>query len=138
MLQFLADESCDFAAVRSLRAEGFDVLSVAEAMVGADDESVIALSLREGRILLTEDKDFGQLVFAAGRKSLGVVLLRFPAGARSVIGARMLELVRKHSDRLVGSFVVLQPERIAFPRSHDEGAWLGMVPFAKPLSGQPA
>ena len=66
MLQFLADESCDFAAVRALRTEGFDVLSVAEAMAGADDESVIALSLRDNRILLTEDKDFGQLVFAAG------------------------------------------------------------------------
>jgi len=112
MLQFLADESCDFAAVRALRTEGFDVLSVAEAMAGADDESVIALSLREGRILLTEDKDFGQLVFAAGHESIGVVLLRFPAGARSVVGARMLNLVRKHSDRLIGSFVVLQPERI--------------------------
>jgi hypothetical protein len=46
MLRFLADESCDFAAVRALRTEGFDVLSVAEAMAGADDESVIALALR--------------------------------------------------------------------------------------------
>jgi len=70
------------------------------------------MALQERRILLTEDKDFGQFVFAAGRKSLGVVLLRFPASARSAVGARMLELVRKHADRLAGSFVVLQPERI--------------------------
>jgi len=112
MLRFLADESCDFAAVRALRTEGFDVLCVAEVMAGADDESVIALALREGRILITEDKDFGQLVFAAGSKSVGVVLTRFPAGARPVLGARMLDLVRKHADRLSGSFVVLQPERI--------------------------
>ena len=120
MLQFLAGESCDFAAVRALRNEGFDVLSVAETLAGADDESVIVLALGEGRILLTEDKDFGQLVFAAGRKSLGVVLLRFPAGARSVVGARMLDLVREHSDRLMGSFVVLQPERIRISAFHDE------------------
>lgn len=112
MLRFLADESCDFAAVCALRTEGFDVLCVAEAMAGADDESVIALALREGRILLTEDKDFGQLVFAAGSKSVGVVLTRFPAGARPALAARMLDLVRKHADRLTGSFVVLQPERI--------------------------
>ena len=112
MLRFLADESCDFAAVRALRTEGFDVLSVAETMAGADDESVIALALREGRILLTEDKDFGQLVFAAGSKSVGVILTRFSAGARSALGARMLDLVRKHADRLTGSFVVLQPKRI--------------------------
>ena len=112
MLRSLADESCDFAAVRALRAAGFDVLSVAEALAGADDEGVIALALREGRILLTEDKDFGQLVFAARSKSVGVVLIRFPASARSSVADRMLELVRKHANRLTGSFVVLQPERI--------------------------
>jgi len=112
MLRFLADESCDFAAVRALRTEGFDVLSVAEALPGADDERVIALALRECRILLTEDKDFGRLVFAAGSTSLGVVLIRFPGRARSAVGARMLDLVRKHADRLTGSFVVLQPERV--------------------------
>ena len=112
MLRFLADESCDFAAVRALRTEGYDVLSVAEASAGADDEHVIALALGERRILLTEDKGFGQLVFAAGHKSLGVVLLRFQASARTVVGARTLDLVRKHADRLTGSFVVLQPERI--------------------------
>src|SRR5947209_14397132 len=60
---------------------GFDVLSVAEVSVGADDERVIAIALDERRILLTEDKDFGQLVFATGSKSLGVVLIRFPASA---------------------------------------------------------
>ena len=112
MLRFLADESCDFAAVRGHRTEGFDVLSVAEASAGADDERVIALALDDRRILLTEDKDFGRLVFATGSNSLGVVLIRFPASARSALGPRMLELVRKHADRLTGSFVVLQPERI--------------------------
>jgi predicted nuclease of predicted toxin-antitoxin system len=112
MLRFLADESCDFAAVRALRAEGFDVLSVAEISSGANDDKVIGLSLRERRILLTEGKDFGQLVFAAGHTAAGVVLIRFPANARSAVGARMLALVSEHADRLGGSFVVLQPERI--------------------------
>jgi predicted nuclease of predicted toxin-antitoxin system len=112
MLRFLADESCDFAAVRALRTEGFDVLSVAEVAAGADDERVIALALHDRRILLTEDKDFGQLVYAAGSKSVGVVLIRFPAGARAAVGVRMLELARKFAHRLAGSFVVLQPERI--------------------------
>jgi len=55
---------------RRSRAAGFDVLSVAEALAGADDEHVIALALCERRILLTEDKDFGQPVFAAGSKLL--------------------------------------------------------------------
>jgi predicted nuclease of predicted toxin-antitoxin system len=112
MLRFLADESCDFAAVRALRAEGFDVVSVAEVLSGGEDERVVELAIRERRILLAEDKDFGRLVFAAGHESLGVVLLRFAAGERSKLGDRVIELVRTHGDRLVGSFVVLQPNRI--------------------------
>ena len=112
MLRFLADECCDFHAVRALRTEGFDVLSVAEASAGADDDRVVEMALHDRRILITEDKDFGQLVFAAGHRSLGVALLRFPAASRSAIGPRIIELVRKHADRLAGSFVVLQPQRI--------------------------
>lgn len=61
MLRFLADESCDFAVVRALRAEGFDVLAVAEISPGAEDKSVIEYTVRERRLLLTEDEDFGRL-----------------------------------------------------------------------------
>src|SRR5438046_7748204 len=107
MLRFLADESCDFAAVRALRAEGFDVLSVAEASPGADDDRVIDLALLQHRILLTEDKDFGQLVFAA-RSTSGVVLIRLSAHARSMVGTRVVEVVRNHAEHLTGAFVVLQ------------------------------
>ena len=66
MTGFLADESCDFAVVRTLRAAGYDVLAVSERAPGARDEDVIRFATSERRILLTEDKDFGQLVFAAG------------------------------------------------------------------------
>jgi predicted nuclease of predicted toxin-antitoxin system len=112
MLRFLADESCDFAAVRVLRAEGFDVLAVAETMLGAEDDQVIEHALREDRILLTEDKDFGQLVYAAGHASCGVVLIRYTVAARPTLGTRIVTLVRDYGDRLPGSFVVLQPDRI--------------------------
>lgn len=67
--RFLADESCDFAVVRALREAAFDVVAVVEHAPGAADDQVIALSVKEGRVLLTEDKDFGQLVFAANRES---------------------------------------------------------------------
>ena len=83
MPRFLADESCDYAVVRALTSRGHEVLLVAELSPRADDEQVIGLALREERVLLTEDKDFGQLVHAAGFPSVGVVLLRFPTGARS-------------------------------------------------------
>ena len=80
-MRFLADECCDRAAVRALRASGHDVLSVSEITPRAEDSHVIRLALREKRILLTEDKDFGQLVFAHGQKTIGVIFLRFPTSA---------------------------------------------------------
>ena len=65
---FLADESCDFAVVRALRDEGHDVLAVAEAARGAKDPEVVRLARDEGRVLLTEDKDFGWYVYVAGER----------------------------------------------------------------------
>lgn len=111
-MRFLADESCDFAVVRALRAAGHDVVAVAELSPQAEDEAVISLAVRERRILLTEDKDFGQLVYADRRATGGILLLRFPATARSGLAKAVLELVRRRGERLIGRFIVIQPSRI--------------------------
>ncbi len=62
-MRFLADESCDFSIVRALRGAGHDVVAVAEQSGGIPDDVVIELARADSRVLLTEDKDFGQLVF---------------------------------------------------------------------------
>jgi hypothetical protein len=74
------------------------------------------LALSGNRILLTEDKDFGWLVFAARVDSPGVILIRFPASARTLLPEAVLKLVTEHASQLEGSFVVLQPgaARISF------------------------
>ncbi len=59
------DECCDYAVVRVLRQEGHDVLAVCEYQESSVDHYLLQLALAESRILLTEDKDFGWLVFAA-------------------------------------------------------------------------
>ena len=76
-MRFLADECCDFAAVRALRADGHDVLAVNEFQHRSVDKEVMEHALIENRILLTEDKGFGWLVFAGRAESLGVILIRF-------------------------------------------------------------
>ncbi len=100
-MRFLADECCDMSAVRALRADGHDVIAVAEFMQQSIDSELLTLALEEQRILLTEDKDFGSLVFAGGALSPGVVLLRFHANARSLIGPSISTVVREHGQRLV-------------------------------------
>jgi predicted nuclease of predicted toxin-antitoxin system len=115
-MRFLADECCDFAAVRSLRADSHDVLAVSEFQHRSVDKELMELALTENRILLTEDKDFGWLVFAGRVDSPGVILIRFPASARGLLAAAVVNLVREHASKLVGAFVVLQPgaARISF------------------------
>ena len=94
-MRFLADECCDKGIVRVLRASGYDVLSVSDISPRAEDLDVIGLAVHEERILMTEDKDFGQLVFAHGQKTIGVIFLRFPASARRQITKEVLRLVKQ-------------------------------------------
>ncbi len=115
-MQFLADESCDFAVVRALRAAGHDVLAVVEALPSAADEEVLAMAVAEKRILLTEDKDFGQWVYAERRASGGVMFMRYPAPARATIPDVVLQLVHRYGDELLGCFVVVQPSRTRIGR----------------------
>lgn len=115
-MRFLADESCDFAVVRSLRGQDHDVLAVIEAHRGVDDLFVLELARQEKRILLTEDKDFGQLVYASTWHEGGVILLRFPATVRASLPQAVLDAVTRLGVRLVGAFTVLEPGRTRFGR----------------------
>lgn len=111
-LRFLADESCDFVVVRALRAEGFDVLAVSEYMQRSDDRVLIDQAAREQRVLLTEDKDFGWLVYVSHADSAGVVLIRYPGNRRSSLSQAIVQLVREHGGSLRGRFVVMQPGHV--------------------------
>lgn len=115
-MQFLADESCDFRVVRALRDAGRDVLAIIEFAKRLEDGEVIALAAQQKRIALTEDKDFGQLVYAHAHTSSGVILIRYPTSARQGLAVDVLRLVEQRGDTLYGSFVVLEPGRIRIGR----------------------
>jgi len=108
---FLADESCDFAIIRALRAEGFDVVSVAESYPALADENVLEIAYREKRLLLTEDKDFGEWVFSHGKQMCGIVLFRYPSIMRHSIANVTVELVKEHGLSLINKFTVIEPGR---------------------------
>ena len=111
MLKFLADESCDFSIVKKLRSCGFDVEAVVEDMPGVLDSAVLKAAADGDRILLTEDKDFGEWVFAHKSETAGVVLIRYPSETRTNMTEFMVELVDQHGDELLGKFTVLEPGR---------------------------
>lgn len=113
-LRFLADESCDFAVIRSLRDNDYDVLTISEFMLRSLDRDVIARAYREDRILLTEDKGFGWLVFASHSASAGVILIPFPGDARATMMQSVLQVVEQRGRELREAFVVIQPGQVRF------------------------
>jgi len=113
-VRFAADECCDAVLVAGLRADGHDVWYVMEAARGADDRTVLQNAQAEQRILLTEDKDFGELVVRLGLPTYGVLLLRMnPTDSQAKL-ARLREVLQKHASRLPGSFVVVDDSKTRF------------------------
>ena len=111
-MNFLADENCAGPVIRALRNAGHDVIAIAEVAAGATDQQVLDRALNENRVLITEDRDFGNLVYAQSRPSAGVILLRFPANTRQAKPATLVEAVAAVGSRLQNSFTVVEPGRV--------------------------
>jgi predicted nuclease of predicted toxin-antitoxin system len=79
---------------------------------GSSDEVLLAAAFSENRILITEDKDFGELVYRLHRPTRGIVLLRFDTVDREQKIPRMRVLLAEEAERLWGCMVVLEPDKM--------------------------
>jgi len=106
-LRFIVDESSGKAVARLLESAGHDVRYVGDNIPQADDEKILKLAVAEKRILITNDKDFGELVFRRGLEHQGVLLLRLqderPDNKTQIIGV----VLEKYAQRLDGNFAVV-------------------------------
>lgn len=108
-MNLVADESIDGPIVYRLREDGHQVWYIAEMSPGIADEDVLAMANRERCLLLTADRDFGELMFRQHRLSLGVVLVRL-AGLPSTRKAEIVAaVVRQHATELETAFTVVSP-----------------------------
>lgn len=108
-MNFLADEGVDFPVVQRLRSDGHEVLYVAEMDPGISDEKVLAVANDKNALLLTADKDFGELVYRLRRISAGVLLMRL-AGLSPASKAELVSsVVRDHGGQLMYTFTVITP-----------------------------
>ncbi len=113
-MNFAADECCDAVVVAGLRDDGHNVWYVVESARGADDETILRLAVADERILLAEDKDFGELVVGLSLPAFGVVLVRMnPANSAAKL-VRLREVIHGHAARLAGSFVVVDESKTRF------------------------
>ena len=83
-----------------------------ESFQGATDDELLTFAFSERRTLLTEDKDFGELIYRLRRPARGIVLLRFDVADRSLKIPRLRDLLAREVERLPGAFVVLEADKV--------------------------
>jgi predicted nuclease of predicted toxin-antitoxin system len=108
-VKILADEGVDRPIVERLRQSSHQVWYVAEMEPGISDNIVLGLANREGAILLTADKDFGELIFRQGQITRGVILIRLagisPARKAEIVASALVA----HGDEMEQAFTVITP-----------------------------
>jgi predicted nuclease of predicted toxin-antitoxin system len=107
MMRFLADESCDHIVTQALRASGHDVISIAETNPGSLDSDILDQALNDQRILITEDRDFSELVFRDGKPAYSVILIRIPASQRLQKVSRINELLSSRVSEMQNAMITL-------------------------------
>lgn len=111
-MKILADESVDKDIVIRLRDDGHAVEYVAEMSPGIMDEEVLLLAGDDSTLLVTADKDFGELIFRQGHVKRGIVLYRL-AGLSSQDKAEIISsVITEHGDELLQAFSVITEKAI--------------------------
>ena len=108
--QVVADESVDFRIVIQLRNIGMTVYSIAEETPSITDKSVLSLAFDKKALLITEDKDFGELVFRLQLPHHGILLIRIEEADYKIfsVGAA----IKKHYDEMVNRFSVINNSKL--------------------------
>ncbi len=115
-MRIVANENVTRTVIESLRAQGHDVLSVKESLRGAQDDAILAQAQSEKRIVVTHDKDFGELAFRVGLSAeCGVILLRLAGTNNDTDNRRALEAIASRTD-WAGHFSVISEDRIRMRR----------------------
>jgi predicted nuclease of predicted toxin-antitoxin system len=100
--------------VASLREDGHDVLYVLERKTGVSDDEILLEAYNEERILVTEDKDFGELVYRFKKPSKGIILIRMDVKERHMKWLRLKKLIENYEERLPGHLVVIDNHKFRF------------------------
>lgn len=112
-MRFLADENFPLASVRMFSETGRDIVAVALETPGVPDETVLDRAVRERRILLTFDSDYGDLLYKQGLRSPeGIVYLRFMPSSPEEPAEYLLSLLEQPGISILGSFTVAERDRI--------------------------
>lgn len=116
-MRFLADEGVDKAIVEALRGYGRNVRWMAEELQGAKDDAILDTAARDARLLITEDKDFGELVYRQRLHHRGVILVRLDGISNTQKGRVVARAISAHEAELAGAFTVIRHTTIRIRRA---------------------
>jgi predicted nuclease of predicted toxin-antitoxin system len=111
-MKIIAVEGVDRLIVVRLRDLGHDVQWIAEVAPSDKDPEVLARAVEAKALLITEDKDFGELVFRKDARHTGNLFLRLDGCSNAVKADWVLEVIETYGRRLLGAFSVLTPDAI--------------------------
>lgn len=111
-MKILADENVTLDAVDALRRDGHDVGWIRTDAPGLVDEEVLQRAVSENRVLLTFDKDFGEMAFRFGLPATcGIILCRFASTSGAETAAKVAAAVHSRQD-WPGHFSVIDDRRV--------------------------
>jgi predicted nuclease of predicted toxin-antitoxin system len=110
-VRWLIDECVDSELAETLKQAGHDVVYMSDVAPRSTDTEVIGRAHQEQRLLLTEDKDFGDIVFRQAKPVPGIVLIRIDTKRRHLKQRRLIAAVGWFGDRLVGHYTVIEVSR---------------------------
>lgn len=111
-MNLLANENFPREAVEALRTEGHDVLWARTDMAGAEDEAILSRARAESRVVITFDKDFGELAYRLGMPAAcGVILFRFALLSPGLVADRAVAVLESRDD-WQGQFAVADEYRV--------------------------
>jgi predicted nuclease of predicted toxin-antitoxin system len=108
----IIDENVENYWIKLLSDKGFEILSISKDHPQITDRKVIEVAREKGGILLTEDKDFGQLVFAHGIKGLTVVFLRYDQPQYDQIENQVLETISQFYSSEENYFITIKKNSV--------------------------
>ena len=115
-MRFLIDESTGPAVARWLSTQGHEIFSVYTEARGMTDDAILQKAFDESWILITDDKDFGEMIFRERRQHKGVVLLRLDDERTANKIETLRRLLAVYADRVADHFLVVTEKRIRFIR----------------------
>ena len=106
-MKLVADEGIDRQIVERLRNDGHTIWYIAEESPSVSDDTVLMIAREQNSVLLTSDKDFGELVYRLGRATAGVILLRLMGISPSDKAEQVSLALHIHEDEMSRSFTVI-------------------------------